>query len=145
MRVLFTCSRTYTDRDTAWGVLDIIAKNAAAIGDDEMVIVHGACFPKDRETGQPLEASDYLAYLWVRRGDHPLPVRHEAHPPQYATYGRKATWIRNSEMVKSGIDICLSFETPGSKGAKGTADLAEREEITVRRFHAEEVSDALGG
>jgi len=143
MKVLFTCSRTYRDRDTAWAVLDIIAKEAAEVGDDEMVVVHGACFPKDKD-GRPIEASDYLAYLWVRRGGHPLPVVHDPHPPNYARYGRRATWVRNSEMVKSGIDICLSFEVPGSRGAKGTADMAEREEITVRRFYAEEVPDALG-
>jgi hypothetical protein len=136
MRVLFTASRGYTDRDTAWAVLDIIAKEAAAVGDTEMVIVHGACFPRD-EDGRLVGAADYLAELWVRRGDHPLPVRVERNPPNYAKYGRRATWIRNAGMVRSYIDICLSFETPDSKGAKGTADMAEREEITVRRFYAE--------
>jgi hypothetical protein len=47
MRVLFTCSRTYTDRDTAWAVLDIIAKEAASVPGEELVIVHGARFPRD--------------------------------------------------------------------------------------------------
>lgn len=143
MRVLFTCSRTYTDQDTAWSVLDIIAKASSAEGYAELVVVHGACFPRDRDSeGRLIVASDYIAEMWIRRGDHPLPVRAERHPPNYKQYGKKATWVRNGEMVKSGIDICLSFEVPGSKGAKGTADMAEREEITVRRFCAEEIPDA---
>lgn len=136
MRVLFTCSRTYTDQDTAFAVLDILAKEAAAIPGEEFVVVHGACFPKD-EQGRNRPASDYLAELWVRRGDHPLPVRAERHPALYAKYGKRATWVRNTEMIRSNVDICVSFEMPGSKGAKGTADLAEKEEVTVRRFGPE--------
>lgn len=136
MRVLFTASREYTDKDTAWAVLDIIAGQAAAIAGEELVVVHGACFPLD-EDRRPLVASDYIAELWVRRGDHPLPVRAERHPPRYAEHGRRATWVRNRDMVRSNVDICLSFETPGSKGAKGTADMAEANEVTVRRFYAE--------
>lgn len=137
MRVLFTASRGYTDQDTAWAVLDIIAKEAAAVGDSEVVVVHGACYPRDVE-GRQAAASDFIAELWVRRGGHPLPVRVERHPPLYAKYGRRATWVRNSEMVESNIDICLSFEVPGSRGAKGTADMAEHHEITVRRFYSDE-------
>jgi hypothetical protein len=140
MRVLFTASRSYTDRDTAWAVLDIIAAQAAAIPGEELVVVHGACFPRDDE-GRHVMASDYIAELWTRRDDHPLPVRPERHPPKYSTYGKQATWVRNGEMVRSGIDVCLSFEAPDSKGAKGTADMAEREEIAVRRFYAGEASE----
>lgn len=51
MRVLVTGSRDWDRQDVVDGVLDIIAENAAAIGDEVVVIVHGACFPKPDENG----------------------------------------------------------------------------------------------
>lgn len=134
MRVLLTGSRHWDRPDVVWGVLDIIAENAAAIGDDELVIVHGACFPSKRgpDGRFPLESADYLADLWTRRAGHPLPVRPERHPANWRLHKKAAGPKRNQEMVNLGADVCVAFLRDDSTGTTRCIEMAERAEIPVQ-------------
>jgi hypothetical protein len=137
MRVLLTASRTWDRQEPVWTVLDIIAKEAAAVGDPLMTVVHGCA-----------KGGDEIADRWVRSADHPLPVTAERHPPNYRRYGKRAPWVRDTEMVVAGADICLAFIREcadpqcrkkrrgphGSHGATGTADMAEAADIKTQRF-----------
>lgn len=123
MRLLITASRTWDRPDLIWTVLDIIAKEAAAAGDGPLTVVHGCA-----------KGGDTHADEWARKAEHPLRVTAERHPPDYTTHGRRAPWVRDSAMVKAGADACLAFIRDGSKGATGTADLAEQAEIPTQRF-----------
>jgi hypothetical protein len=126
MRVLVTGSRTWEATAVVYSVLDIIAKEAAAVGDTEMVVVHGAC----------PQGADRIADGWVRNNSAPLPVRAERHPAIWRHEGRSAGFKRNERMVKAGADVCLAFIRSRSSGATHCANLAEREGITVRRFES---------
>lgn len=133
MRVLVTGSRTWDRADVIEACLDIIAAEAAAVGETRMVVVHGCAL-----------GADALADRWVRKGGHPLDVTAERHPANYAKHGRQATWIRNREMVRAGADVCLAFIRDGSNGASGTADWAEGAEIPTQRIDYEDIAAAGG-
>lgn len=120
---MITASRSWDRPEAIWAVLDIIASNAAAVGETQLTVVHGCA-----------KGGDTHADEWVRKGEHPLQVTAERHPPDWSTHGKRAGFVRNATMVHGSADICLAFIRSASKGASGTADLAERAGITVQRF-----------
>lgn len=77
---------------------------------DAPILVSGGC-----RTG----ADRIAETLWRGWG---LPV--EIHEADWAQFGRKAGPIRNQQMVDLGADMCLAFIRNGSRGATGTANLA---------------------
>lgn len=89
---------------------------------DDVVVVHGHC-PR---------GADAMADRLCRVYDIPV----ERHPADWNTYGPKAGFIRNSEMVALGADVCLAFIRNDSRGARMTADLAEASGIRTVRFLA---------
>lgn len=124
MRVLVTGSRTWTDGVAIWTALDIVAKEAFAVG-DRLTLVHGAC----------PQGGDEIADRWYRdRVRQGWPVSVERHPAEWTRHGKRAGFLRNQEMTRAGADVCLAFIVAGSRGASMCADLAERAGITVRRF-----------
>ena len=58
----------------------------------------------------------------------------ELHSANWDQYGKPAGFIRNKQMVDSGADICLAFIRNGSRGASGTAKMAEEAKIKTLRF-----------
>lgn len=117
MRILVTGSRDWDDRETleltlgSWGNWEA-----------RTTLVYGAC-----PTGADRMAADYAAaYGWII----------EAHPADWSGQGRAAGPIRNAHMVSLGADICLAFIKDGSRGATGTATLAERAGIKTVRYTA---------
>lgn len=123
-RVLVTGSRTWT---SARVIRDALAD---VWGDGDTVLVSGGC---------PQGADAIAEMLWGRWGG-----QIERHPADWQTHGRRAGFLRNTEMVAAGADVCLGFVRDFSRGASHALELAEQAGIPVRRFmtcHA----DALQG
>jgi hypothetical protein len=124
MRILVTGSRTWNRAATIYRTLDTVAREAAAAGATELVIVHGAC----------PHGADATADTWTRNNTAPLPVRAEAHPADWGRHGRGAGFHRNHQMVLAGADLCLAFIRDGSPGALHCAGVARRAGIETRHI-----------
>ena len=118
MRVLITGSRDW-DAFTAiaYAIEDAIPLNPAGV-----TIVSGAC-----PTGADEMAEEY-ARMWG--------MTVERHPADWETYGKRAGFIRNAEMVALGADVCLAFIKNDSNGATMTANQAEKAGIPTIRIWA---------
>lgn len=91
---------------------------------EKFIVVEGAC----------LTGADDYAHQWTLLFEDDPYVVSERHPADWAKYGRSAGPKRNKLMVDLGADIVLVFIRDGSRGAAGTADLAEKAGLDVRRF-----------
>ena len=118
-RILVTGSRGWDESTVIAGQLGR-ACGTAFCEDRRPVIVHGAC-----PTG-----ADAIADRIARACGYEV----EAHPADWAQFGKSAGFRRNAEMVAAGADVCLAFIKDGSRGATHCADLAEKAGIPVRRF-----------
>jgi hypothetical protein len=118
LRILITGSRDWTDvRRIHFALEDFWVRANTPKG---IILVSGAC-----PTGADKIAEDYVGNRW---GDL------ERHPADWTTHGKRAGFIRNSEMIKLGADICLAFIKNESKGATHTANLAEKAGILTVRY-----------
>lgn len=137
MRVLVTGSRTWNDETTIVKALEAVAFAAADGGYSRLVVVHGAC-----PTG-----ADSIADMWVRGWTlDDITVSAERHPALWDIHGRRAGYVRNHEMVRTGADLCLAFIRDGSAGATNCAELAEQAGIPMRVWHYGEAGVvAIGG
>lgn len=116
-RLIVTGAREWDRELLLYGVLDEYRDHQG------LVLVHGAC-PR---------GADHMADRWARlRG-----VQVEWHPADWQTHGRKAGPIRNKAMVDAGADLCVAFLTASSRGARGTADMAEAAGIPTRRIRSD--------
>lgn len=133
MRVLVTGSRNWNDRLSLYRTLhtEIVEKFwekgydsdgefVDYVRPDDFMLVHGAC-----PTG-----ADHLADQWCLGWNFVA----EQHPADWERHGKPAGFIRNAEMVDSGIDLCLAFNKNASPGTTHCADLAERRGITTIRY-----------
>lgn len=126
-RVLVTGSRDWRDHDV---VRDALTHARYEAPQGPMVVVHGAC---------PGGADAIAAWWAASLGRNPgLAITAEAHPADWATWGRTAGFRRNAEMVEAGANLCLAFvnactipachrrpQPHGSHGATHCARLAE--------------------
>lgn len=110
-RLLITGSRDWDDLDTLMQELTIAWINLGE-GDD-VILVSGNC-----PTGADKAAEDY----WRRSHFGPI----ERHPADWDKHGKRAGFIRNSEMAKLGADMCLAFLKKDSKGTRMMINLAEK-------------------
>jgi hypothetical protein len=119
MRVLVTGSRDWQDYQRVGSELyHMWAQSGKHVS--EMTLVHGAC-----PTGADYWASQY-ATLWGWNV--------EPHPADWDAYGKAAGPRRNCEMTDSGVDLCLAFILPSSRGTRQCADYAESKGVPVTRF-----------
>lgn len=118
IRILVTGSRTWTDR--AWIVdeLDRIVEEAGVTYPTDVILVSGAC-PR---------GADRLAEIHAAARGWTI----ERHPADWATFPRRAGFIRNQHMVDLGADVCVVFCRDGSAGATHTGRAAERAGIPTR-------------
>jgi len=124
-RLLVTGSRDWDDSATvenalnaAW--LDLGARTFAEPG--RVTLVHGDARGLDR----------MAASIWLRLGYGEV----EAKPADWGGHGKRAGFVRNSEMVALGPLMCLAFIKNQSRGAAMCADLAETAGILTRRWTA---------
>lgn len=114
-RVLITGSRDWTDASAVWNALRALKEYL----DEPITVVHGGA-----------KGADTIADTMAKR----LGMTVEVHRPDWDTHGKKAGFLRNSEMVESGADFCLAFIKNNSKGATMCARLAEKANIPVQYF-----------
>lgn len=115
LRILVTASRNWDNPQQIRDMLNYVRGDLKII-----IVVHGHC-----PTGGDRMADEIgIEYGWIV----------ERHPANWAKYGKRAGFIRNSDMVKSGADVCLAFIKNNSKGATMCADLAERAGIPTFRI-----------
>jgi hypothetical protein len=129
VRVLVTGSRTWRDRDALYDALDQIADRFAG---SEIVLVHGAA----------KQGVDRLAAEWAETRQAVTPEPHPVTEADYDAHGKGAPLLRNTRMVQSGADLCLTFiqECPcprrakphGTHGSVDCATKAARAGIPVR-------------
>jgi hypothetical protein len=116
-RILVTGSRDWDD----WPTLCEALNNEGPLGGELVTIIHGGA-----------SGADSMAHGWAScLPGHAYP---EVHPADWETYGRRAGFVRNAEMVNAGADVCLAFIRAESKGATMCARLAEKAGIPVRYF-----------
>lgn len=104
-RILVTGSRDWKNRRAIWTALEA----EYLVAPRGIVVVHGAA-----------EGADDIAdrWAWCAKQMGRL-VRAEAHPPDYAKYGRKrAPLVRNKEMAELGAYVCLAFPLEGGTGTR---------------------------
>lgn len=107
MRILVTGSQLWTDVDRIRTLLTRTQFNPAAT-----VLVSGNC-----PNGADRMCEDVAAELgWMI----------ERHPANWELYGKRAGYIRNTEMVRLGADLCLAFIKNESPGSTNTAMLARK-------------------
>lgn len=121
MRVLVTGSRTWDRPDVIETCLDILAAEAAGVGETRLVVVHGCA-----------RGADEHADRWVSKCGHPLDVTADRHPARWADEGRTAGILRNRRMVATRPDVVLAFIRDASPGAQHCASEAERNDIPVQ-------------
>lgn len=131
MRVLITGSRDWSDYLAVYRVLNSVCDEFGLnYPPDEygntmpdprkITVVHGAC----------PQGADFWADQWCI-GSFFLAERH---PADWETYGKRAGFVRNAEMVNLGADLCLAFIRNNSKGASMTRDLATKAGIETRVY-----------
>lgn len=115
LRILVTGSRTWTDEKEIARALFEEWWHAGEPRD--VTLVHGTARGAD-----VLAAKIAVGQGW----------KVEPHPADWERYGNRAGYIRNSEMVNSGVDVCVAFILDGSKGATMCAALASNAKVPTR-------------
>jgi hypothetical protein len=117
---LLVCGdRNWADRKLLEGVLDTLAMEHLW----DFIVVHGAA-----------SGADSMAAEWALSRDLPI----ESHPADWNRYGNSAGPIRNTEMLRSGLDLVVAFhdDIRHSKGTKHMVTIARDSGVPVKLvFH----------
>lgn len=115
MRILVTGSRDWNDRTVIHNALLSISPKEG----EQMTVINGGA-----------RGADWLAQECARALGYVV-ITHVA---DWDKYGKRAGYVRNQQMVDSGVDVCLAFIKNESKGATMCADLATKAGIPVRFY-----------
>lgn len=121
MRILITGSRTWPP-EHAELILNRLIHFGRQAEDHPITVIHGGA------KGVDTWAGDYAASLGYEV---------EVYPADWEQHGKKAGFIRNSEMVAKGADVCLAFIHQHSRGATMCAALASKAGIETFTWHVE--------
>ena len=122
MRVLICGSRGWQDKRPIWDVLQMLEREGYVAG---VTIVHGDARGADR-----------IAATLAPNCGH----RVEPHPAAWRLHGRRAGYLRNAEMLASGIDHVYAFRSAGvSKGTDQMITLAREAGVPVTVVEREEL------
>lgn len=116
VRILITGSRAWP-AEAINEITQLLGQTISKYKKEDITIIHGAC-----PTGVDAMAN-WIAWHWG--------LKIEQHPADWSTYGKRAGFVRNAEMVQSGVDICLAFVYNKSNGASMTVDLCKKNKIQV--------------
>lgn len=119
MRVLITGSRDWTDATVIYNALSSISIKEG----EQVTVIHGGA-----------RGADYLAGQFANHLGYDV----EVHKANWDTYGKRAGYIRNKEMVDSGADVCFAFIRNNSKGASMCAELARSAGIEVKTWRLDD-------
>lgn len=111
MRVLVCGGRDYNDYEN---VCDVLARLDYRFHDDYFTIVQGGA-----------RGADALAKRWAIE----MHVPYEEYKADWDKHGKSAGFIRNQEMLDTGIDLVVAF--PGGNGTAHTVRNAHRMGIMV--------------
>lgn len=126
-RVLITGSRTWPCKDSIRStLLRVIYGTDPSFR--RITLVSGAC-PSGADR-MAEEIADHFGW------------QIELHRADWDKYGKRAGFLRNSEMVTLGADVCVAFIHNGSRGGTMTADLAEKAGIPVVRLRLDDAPTA---
>lgn len=109
-RILVTGSRLWVDTAAIRAALAVWWHPAA-------VLVSGAC---------PRGADRLAEACWTAWGG-----RVARYPADWRRYGHRAGFVRNLDMIRSGVDVCVAFIRDGSRGAMHCAGWAELAGVPV--------------
>ena len=116
-RILVTGSRDWADRrSVAIALHTTLVALELRDSPEQAILVHGAARGLDSIAAE-------IADRWG--------MQTEAHPARWDLHGKSAGPRRNSEMVKSGVDVCLGFPIGPSPGTRGCMAAARRAGIRV--------------
>lgn len=121
VKILITGSRDWDDYETIYKAIQVIILNYP---NEERHLIHGGAKGADMLSGKAAAKMGFDSIKVV--------------PADWEQHGKRAGFIRNSEMVKMGADFCLAFIKNESRGATMTADLAEVTGIVTKRFMIKE-------
>jgi YspA, cpYpsA-related SLOG family len=102
VRILFCGSRDLSSSYRIWQTLQKIVSDSGT----SHTIVHGAA-----------RGADQMAAWYAAR----LGFQVEAHPARWKEYGKRAGYLRNKEMLDSGLDVVYAFTEGPLKSSRGTA------------------------
>lgn len=109
MRILVCGSREYTD---GLRIRDVLG----CYWSQNPVIVHGDARGADRIAAEVAEGLGFVT---------------EAHPADWDRHGKRAGYVRNQEMLDTGVDRVIAFWDGESKGTKMMIDLAKKAGVPV--------------
>ena len=109
MRVLVCGSRGWTDYDA-------VLRRLTQIEERRPTIVHGAAVGAD---------------TMADRAAMTLNLTVERYPADWATYGKRAGFIRNEQMLDTGVGLVIAFWDGQSRGTQHTIERAKRRGIPV--------------
>ena len=120
MRLLVCGSRTFNRKDLMWAKLDEILEDVPL---DEIVIIQGMA-----------PGADTLALEYALEYD----LTHEDYPADWKTHGRKAGFLRNTQMLEEGkpTDVAAFVDKPieESRGTHMMCKIAKEAGVPVKVF-----------
>lgn len=112
MRILVCGGRDFSDTN-------LVSQTLNPYGCIDLTIIHGAA-----------KGADSLARNWAKDNGY----LDEAYPADWNKYGKRAGYIRNTQMLNEGKpDLVVAF--PGGKGTQMMINLAEAAGVPVVRIN----------